>query len=87
MANSITENSVQIRDVWNDNLEEEFAMIRSIVDGFNHVAMDTEFPGYIYKFGELLMSSGIVMKDCLRDVDWVVFHGWFDFGYLLKLLT
>lgn len=179
MANPITEDSVQIRDVWNENLDEEFEMIKSIAEDpkFIYVAMDTEFPGNVLKrheikgtyydylkinvnrtkliqlgltffdekgnlptcgtgkycvwqfnfrefdeikdkrdsapesiellkthgikfdefkekgvdirrFGELLMSSGIVMKDPTRlnQVHWIVFHGSFDFGYVVKLL-
>ncbi|KAG1326594.1 putative CCR4-associated factor 1 [Cocos nucifera] len=167
--------TVQIREVWNDNLDAEFALIREIVDDFPFVAMDTEFPGIVARplgnfktssdfnyatlkanvdmlkliqlgltfsdefgnlptcgtgrgcvwqfnfrefdvqrdifasdsiellrqsgidfkknnergidanrFGELLMSSGIVLND---SVHWVTFHSGYDFGYLLKLLT
>ncbi|CAA6670969.1 unnamed protein product [Spirodela intermedia] len=159
------DDGVQIRDVWGDNLEDEFAMIRDIVDDFPYVAMDTEFPGIVMnpagsfktkadfhyqtlkanvdalkliqlgltfsdacgnlpksdtgrqcvwqfnfrefdpekdayasasidllrgkgvdaqRFGELLMSSGVVLNDSVR---WIAFHSGYDFGYLLKLLT
>ncbi|KYQ92861.1 CAF1 family protein [Tieghemostelium lacteum] len=35
-------------------------------------------------FSELLISSGIVLND---KVKWICFHGGYDFGYLLKVLT
>jgi len=38
----------------------------------------------VQQFGELLMTSGLVIND---DVRWISFHGCYDFGYLLKLLT
>ena len=166
--------SVMIREVWADNMVEEFALIKEIVYQYPYIAMDTEFPGIVFRpvgnfrtssefnyftlksnvdilsviqlgltfsdkdgnlptcdtdkyciwqfnfrefnlardkyaidsinllqqsgidfkknnekgidarvFGELLISSGIVLN---KAVHWVTFHGCYDFGYLLKLL-
>ena len=37
-----------------------------------------------HHFAELLMTSGLVL---CPDVKWICFHGSYDFGYLLRLLT
>ncbi len=47
-----------IRDVWQDNLDEEMANLRKVVKTYKFVAMDTEFPGVVARpIGEFRCNS------------------------------
>lgn len=39
--------NVNIRNVWQKNLDEEFANIRKLVNDYTFIAFDTEFPGVV----------------------------------------
>lgn len=38
-----------IKEVWAENLEEEFLKIVQLVDTYNNISIDTEFPGFCIK--------------------------------------
>ncbi|XP_044530353.1 CCR4-NOT transcription complex subunit 7-like [Gracilinanus agilis] len=164
------DHSQRICEVWAWNLDEEMKKIRQVIQQYNYVAMDTEFPGVVARpigqfrsnahyqyqllrcnvnllkiiqlgltfmneqgeyppgtstwqfnfkfnltedmyaqnsikvltkagiqfkkleeegieteyFAELLMTSGVVLCE---GVKWLSFHGGYDFGYLIKILT
>ncbi|PKU84897.1 probable CCR4-associated factor 1 homolog 7 [Dendrobium catenatum] len=62
--------SVEIREVWDSNLEDEFALIRSIVDDYPYVAMDTEFPGVALRpIGAFRTASDYNYKTLKTNVD------------------
>mmetsp|Transcript_1937 Transcript_1937/g.4099 ORF Transcript_1937/g.4099 Transcript_1937/m.4099 type:complete len:352 (-) Transcript_1937:463-1518(-) len=41
--------TLEIRNVWAENVEEEMAVLRGVVEKYPYVAMDTEFPGVVAK--------------------------------------
>jgi len=51
-------NEPTIIDVWNYNIEEEFAKMRDTLEKYPYVAMDTEFPGVVARpIGDFKSSS------------------------------
>nr|WGT80120.1 CAF1 family ribonuclease [Chimonanthus praecox] len=64
------DDSIQIREVWNDNLESEIALIREIVDDYPYVAMDTEFPGTVLRpVGNFKTTSDYNYQTLKANVD------------------
>ncbi|KAF5178511.1 Ccr4-not transcription complex subunit [Thalictrum thalictroides] len=62
--------SIHIREVWNHNLEDEFDLIREIVDDYPYVAMDTEFPGIVLRpVGNFKTSSDYHYQTLKANVD------------------
>ncbi|KAF6166899.1 hypothetical protein GIB67_020333 [Kingdonia uniflora] len=62
--------SIEIREVWSENLEDEFDVIRGIVDDYPYIAMDTEFPGIVLRpVGNFKSSSDYHYQTLKENVD------------------
>ncbi|KAL7099589.1 hypothetical protein ACP275_09G094100 [Erythranthe tilingii] len=59
--------SVQIREVWAHNLDEEFDLIREIVDEYPYISMDTEFPGIVLRPVGTFRSANDYHYQTLKD--------------------
>jgi len=59
-----------IREVWKHNLEEEFIAIRSVIQKYRYVAIDTEFPGVVaHPVGEFTSTSDYCYHLLKSNVD------------------
>lgn len=66
----VTDDSLAIRDVWEDNLESEIALIRAAIAQHPYVAMDTEFPGVVARpVGQFKTSADYHYQTLRCNVD------------------
>ena len=64
-----TGETLEIRNVWAENVHEEMAAIRQVVEKYNYVAMDTEFPGIVAKPITEAFSADYQYKSLKVNVD------------------
>ncbi len=58
--------TLRVREVWRDNLDDEMDIIRGIVDEYPFIAMDTEFPGVVARPVGQFKNSGEYHYQTLR---------------------
>ncbi|CAG8470769.1 5568_t:CDS:2 [Ambispora gerdemannii] len=65
-----TNESKYIKEVWAENLEEEMAVMRDLVEKYPYLAMDTEFPGVVARpIGNFRTSSDYHYQTLRCNVD------------------
>ncbi|CAO3653008.1 unnamed protein product [Mucor hiemalis] len=63
-------NAKYIKEVWAENLEEEMAYLRDLVEEYPYLAMDTEFPGVVARpIGTFKTSSDYHYQTLTCNVD------------------
>ena len=60
---------MEIRNVWSENVEEEMAIIREVIETHPYVAMDTEFPGVVARPVSETFSPDYHYKSLKCNVD------------------
>jgi len=60
---------LEIRNVWEENVEEEMAVIRELIETHPYVAMDTEFPGVVARPVSETFSPDFHYKSLKCNVD------------------
>lgn len=61
--------TLEIRNVWEENVEEEMAVIRELIETHPYVAMDTEFPGVVARPVSEIFSPDFHYKSLKCNVD------------------
>ncbi|KAF2142930.1 uncharacterized protein K452DRAFT_350621 [Aplosporella prunicola CBS 121167] len=60
----------RIRHVWKNNLAQEMAMLRSLVDKYPYISMDTEFPGVVARpMGDFITKASYHYQTVRCNVD------------------
>ena len=63
---NISRNSSVIKEVYSDNLDEEMKIIKDLLDEYNYIGMDTEFPGTVFSLKNL--SDDFYYKTLQKNV-------------------
>lgn len=66
---STNSENIEIRNVWEENVEEEMAIIRELIETHPYVAMDTEFPGVVARPVSETYSPDFHYKSLKCNVD------------------
>ena len=69
MWNTFFREALEIRNVWEENVEEEMAIIRELIETHPYVAMDTEFPGVVARPVSETYSPDFHYKSLKCNVD------------------
>ncbi|XP_047326368.1 probable CCR4-associated factor 1 homolog 10 [Impatiens glandulifera] len=67
MSTSSSNESIEIREVWSYNLQQEFKTIADCVSSYPYVSIDTEFPGNVIPEQSKRINKTKVSYSCLRN--------------------
>ena len=64
----IDDSNCIIKEVYDDNLKEELKKISYLIEEYNYIGMDTEFPGVVYNL-EKIINDDFYYKTMKKNVD------------------